>query len=91
MNVNNINSTSPVQKIVSNPIQKQIPTDAPTQARATDRLELSGGSHLLQMLKTGDARAEKLASIKTQIEAGTYEDDHKLDVAIDKLLDDLNK
>jgi anti-sigma28 factor (negative regulator of flagellin synthesis) len=32
---------------------------------------------------------DKVASIKAQIEAGTYEDDHKLDVAADRLLDDL--
>lgn len=91
MNVNNVNSTSPVQKIVANPIQKQIPADAPTQARASDRLELSGASHLLKTLKANDVRTDKVASIKSQIEAGTYEDDHKLNVAIDKLLDELNK
>jgi anti-sigma28 factor (negative regulator of flagellin synthesis) len=89
MNVNNIGSSSPVQKIVANPIQKQIPADAP--ARATDRLELSGASHLLQTLKSNTVRADKVQSIKSQIEAGTYDDDHKLNVAIDRLLDNLNK
>jgi len=91
MNVNNIGSGSPVQKIVSNPIQKQIPADAPAQLRATDRLELSGASHLLQSLKSNDVRTEKVAAVKAQIQAGTYEDDHKLDTATNKLLDDLLK
>lgn len=90
-NVNNLGPTSPVQKIVSNPIQKQVSADAPAQLPATDRLELSGVSHLLQNLKSNDVRAEKVASIKSQIEAGTYEDDKKLDVATDRLLDDLLK
>ncbi|HXE52197.1 MAG TPA: flagellar biosynthesis anti-sigma factor FlgM [Tepidisphaeraceae bacterium] len=91
MNINNVNSSSPVQKIVSNPVQKQIPADAPKQLPATDRLELSGASHLLQSLKTNDIRADKVASIKSQIQSGTYEDDQKLDVAVNRLLDDLLK
>ena len=95
MSVNNINSAasaSPVQKITANPIQKQIPADAPQQLRASDRLELSGASHLLQSLKaTGGVRVDKVAAIKSQIEAGTYEDDAKLNVAVDRLLEDLQK
>ncbi|HSU69024.1 MAG TPA: flagellar biosynthesis anti-sigma factor FlgM [Tepidisphaeraceae bacterium] len=90
-NVNNLGSTSPVQKLVSNPIQKQIPADAPAQLPATDKLELSGASHLLQALKTNDVRADKVASIKAQIANGAYEDDAKMNVAVDRLLDDLLK
>ena len=91
MNVNNVGSSSPVEKIVSNPIQKQLPTEVTGPTRATDRLELSGASHLLKALKSNDVRAEKVASVKSQIEAGTYLDDHKLDVAVDKILDELSK
>ena len=92
MNVNNVGSNSPVNKVVSNPVQKAIPTDAPKQLPATDRLELSGVSHLLKTLKSnGDVRTDKVAEIKAALEAGTYEDDKKLDVAVDRLLDDLLK
>lgn len=91
MNVNNVGSSSPVQKIVTNPVQKQVPADAPKQLRATDRLELSGASHLLNSLKSNDVRADKVAAVKSQIEAGTYEDDKKLNVAVDRLLDDLTR
>ncbi|MDB5174999.1 MAG: hypothetical protein JWN51_3772 [Phycisphaerales bacterium] len=91
MNVNNVGSSSPVQKIVNNPVQKSIPADAPKQLRATDRLELSGASHLLKTLKATDVRVDKVAAIKAQIEAGTYEDDKKLDAAASKLLDELSK
>ena len=38
-----------------------------------------------------DVRTDKVESIKSQIEAGTYEDDHKLNVSVDRLLDDLTK
>lgn len=91
MNVNSVGSSSPVQKIVSNPVQKQVPADPPKQLPATDRLELSGVSHLLKNLKTNDIRAEKVAAVKSQIAAGTYEDDKKLDVAVNRMLDDLMK
>jgi anti-sigma28 factor (negative regulator of flagellin synthesis) len=93
MNVNNIQSTSPVQKLVNNPVQKSIPTDAPKQLPAADRLELSGVSHLLKALKANDGvRTDKVAEIKSAIESGNYrDDDAKLDVAVDRLLDDLLK
>ncbi|HZL33945.1 MAG TPA: flagellar biosynthesis anti-sigma factor FlgM [Tepidisphaeraceae bacterium] len=91
MNVNNVGPNSPVQKVVSNPIQKSLPANAPKNLPATDRLELSGASHLLQSLKTHDVRTDKVAAIKAQIANGTYEDNTKLDGAIDKMLDEVNK
>jgi anti-sigma28 factor (negative regulator of flagellin synthesis) len=92
MNVNNVGSNSPVQKVTTNPIQKSIPAEAPKQLPVADRLELSGVSHLLKALKSnGDVRTDKVAEIKAQIEAGSYENDKKLDVAVDRLLDDLLK
>jgi anti-sigma28 factor (negative regulator of flagellin synthesis) len=84
-------NAGPVQRVVTNPIQKQVPADAPKQLPATDKLELSGVSHLLKSLKNNDVRTDKVAIIKAQIEAGTYDDDKKLDVAVDRLLDDLLK
>jgi anti-sigma28 factor (negative regulator of flagellin synthesis) len=85
------NGAGPVQRVVTNPVQKQVPADAPAQLPAVDKLELSGVSHLLKTLKTNDVRFDKVAIIKAQIEAGTYDDDKKLDAAVDKLLDDLMK
>jgi flagellar biosynthesis anti-sigma factor FlgM len=91
--VNGVGSASqnnPVQKLTSQPIQKQIPADAPAQPRAADKVELSGVAHLMKALKSNaDVRTDKVAAIKAQIEAGTYEDEKKLDVAVDRLLDDL--
>ena len=84
-------NTSPVQRVVTNPVQKQVPADAPAQLPAADKLELSGVSHLLKTLKNNDVRLDKVAIIKAQIEAGTYDDEKKLDAAVDKLLDDLLK
>jgi len=89
--INVVNSNSPVQKIVQQPISKQVPADPPKQLPTVDKLELSGVSHLLQTLKNNDVRVDKVAQIRSQIEAGTYETDDKLDVAADRLLDDLLK
>lgn len=44
---------------------------------------------LADRLKSQDIRTDKVAGIKSQIEAGTYEDDKKLDVAVSRLLDEL--
>jgi anti-sigma28 factor (negative regulator of flagellin synthesis) len=91
--IQNTGASAPLQKIYSKPVQRQIPADAPKQLPATDRLELSGVSHLLKTLKaSGDVRTDKVASVKAQIESGTYDaDGQKLDAATDKLLDDLMK
>ena len=88
--VNSVGNNSPVQNIINHPIQKQIPASQQPASRSADKVELSGVSHLLTSLKANDIRVDKVATIKSQIEAGTYEDDHKLDVAADRLLDDLN-
>lgn len=89
--VNGIGQSSPVQKIIQQPIHKQVPADAPAQLPTVDKLELSGVSHLLQTLKNNDVRVDKVAQIKAEIEAGTYETEEKLDIAVDRLLDDLLK
>ena len=89
--INGVGSNSPIQKIVSQPIQKQIPADAPAQLPVTDRVELSGMGGMLKALKQNDVRADKVAEIKSAIEAGTYESDDKLNAAIDRLLDEMDK
>jgi hypothetical protein len=70
------------------PVLKSIPIPPPS-TRATDRLELCGQSHLLTALRSNEVRAGKVAIIKSQIEAGTYETPEKLDVASDRLLDEI--
>jgi len=82
------------------PVQNTSASKAPAQAdaasaqspsRAPDKLQLSGMSEMLKTLQANNVRADKVASIKAQIQGGTYEDDHKLNVATDRLLDDLLK
>jgi anti-sigma28 factor (negative regulator of flagellin synthesis) len=88
--INGLGPNLPVQPVTTKPVAPPAASETP-QASATDRLELSGASHLLQSLKTNDIRTDKVATVKAQIEAGTYEDDYKLDVATARLLDDIQK
>ncbi len=67
-------------------------TSAAAKPSLSDRLELSGMSGLLASLKAGgDFRADKVASIKAQIESGAYETGDKLDIASDRMLSDILK
>ena len=90
--INNVGGSRPVNPVYTKPVAKPAAGGAAEAPRGKDRLELSGLSPLLKTLKAGgDIRADKVAAIKAQIEAGTYEDDKKLDAAVDRLLDDLAK
>ncbi len=91
--IHGLGSTSPLQQTQS--VAKSAPTtpsSVATKPSLSDRLELSGMSGLLQTLKAGGGfRADKVATIKAQIESGSYETDDKLDAASDRLLDELSK
>lgn len=89
--INNVGGNTPVSKVTANPISRQASPTGADKPSLADRVELSGVGHLLQALKSNDIRADKVSQIKAQIEAGTYEDDKKLDAAVDKLLEDLTK
>ena len=84
MNINSIGNGAPVQRPYPN-VRREISSDAGTLAPGTtDKVDLSTGTSAVQ---TGGIRADKVAAIKAQIAAGTYETDDKIDVAVNKLLD----
>jgi negative regulator of flagellin synthesis FlgM len=89
--IHGISGNNSVHKVVGPAIQRSTPTESAGEARPTgaDRLELSGLSHLLTNLKKDGVRTELIASVKAQIEAGTYLTDEKMDVAIDRMMEDL--
>ncbi len=55
-----------------------------------DQLDISHEADFLSRVRElPEIRADRVADIKAQIEAGTYETEQKLDVAVDRLLDEL--
>ena len=90
--INGIGANSPLQKVVSQPIHKQLPAQPAAAGAKTDKVHLSGVAQAMQTLKAGgDIRADKVAAIREQIKAGTYETEAKLDAALNGLLDDLSR
>lgn len=89
----NIQGTGGVQGAQPIPPRRNAYTEPvqPTRQPAkTDRAEISEHARLLQKLsETSDVRQEKVDSVRQQIEAGTYETDDKLRVAVERLLEDL--
>jgi negative regulator of flagellin synthesis FlgM len=89
--INGLGGLNPLQQTQNASGSKPVNSTAETSKPSiTDRLELSGVSHLLSSLKTNDIRADKVAAIKSQIADGTYDaDGSKLDAATGPLLDAL--
>lgn len=90
--INGVGNNPGVQRVVAPTVTRTTaPPDAPARSGSVDKLELSGISHLLKSLKNNDVRTDKVASVRAALDAGTYEDDYKLETAIDRLLDDLER
>jgi negative regulator of flagellin synthesis FlgM len=59
--------------------------------RGSDRVEVSTAARLLSQLhQVPEVREDLVAEVRAQIEQGTYETPEKIDITIDKLLNDLN-
>ena len=93
--INSLGANSPLQQIQTITPKTVTDTTAGTAANKpslSDRLELSGVSHLFETLQANDIRTDKVAAIKAQIASGIYDaDESKLDAATDKLLDAINE
>lgn len=86
MSVNSVGGTNPIHTVVNQPTQKPSAAETAQRPTITDKLDLSGTSG---PSKPDGIRFDKVASIKAQIDNGTYETDEKLDIAIDRMLDKL--
>lgn len=68
----------------------------PAQAEAIDhnapldQVEISAEADFVSQIQDlPDIRADRVADIRTQIEAGIYETDEKIDIAVGRLLDEI--
>lgn len=65
-------------------------TNAGVVSRASDSVTLSDHARYLDQLRDqADVRQDLVARVKAEIEAGTYDNDERLDKAIDGLARDL--
>lgn len=56
----------------------------------TDQLDISQAGELASRSLEGSARNDRIAEIRAEIDAGTYETEEKLNAALDRLLDQLS-
>lgn len=83
-----------INRIGNNPILAATPKSssrseglALNQDNATDTVEISTQQPLDKAFRSGEIRQGKVASIRQQIENGTYEDNAKIDAVVNKLMD----
>jgi negative regulator of flagellin synthesis FlgM len=78
-------------------IQPSNPTSATDQVQAPDQLQISQEAEMAsqaaelveQVHQLPDIRADRVDEIRAAIEAGTYETEERLDIAVDRLLDEI--
>lgn len=70
--------------------QTSAPSAGAGQVHQADQLDISPEADLVSRARElPGVRAERIASIRAEIEAGTYETEHKLEAAVGRLLDEL--
>lgn len=90
--VGQVTGAGSIQRIESNGRVTRDSRTAPDREPTdrVDRAEFSEEAQLLGKLATlPDVRIDKVAEIRAQIEAGTYETQEKLDIAVQRAVDDL--
>lgn len=92
--INGVGGNYPIKGVSSSGgVNRVAPQIQGVAEAGEDRVELStaGVGEYLKLLSGGsDVRSDKVASVKAAIQNGSYESDQKLNVAIDRLLDDLS-
>ena len=88
--IHGVGGGSPVQRNQAAKAYQQQPV-APASTRQSDTVELSPQVQALldKIQAGGDVRMDKVQEIRAQIASGKYETPEKMDVAADRLLDDL--
>lgn len=66
------------------------PAEANPGAPINDELQISDAARLMEQVnQVPEIRQDKVDAIRAEIERGTYETDKKLDIALDRLLDEI--
>ena len=97
MQINGINGAQPVTQ--TSQVESAKATQATSITNPTDQVDISAEAELnsqtvdmvnqLQIQDLPEIRADRVTQIREAIEAGTYETPEKLELAIDRLLDEI--
>ncbi|MBA62190.1 MAG: flagellar biosynthesis anti-sigma factor FlgM [Planctomycetaceae bacterium] len=97
MQINGINGAQPVNP--ANQVESAKATQATSITNPTDQVDISAEAELnsqtvdmvnqLQIQDLPEIRTDRVAQIREAIEDGTYETQDKVDIAIDRLLDEI--
>lgn len=83
-----IHGAQPINSPHRTPATQSVPANDPLAA--VDQLDISREAELASRLRdVPDVRADRVAALRAQIEAGTYETDAKLETAVNRLLDEI--
>ena len=95
-----MNNISPVVGPTSSETLREFASSPParsansvgTRAAPEDRVEISElASFLSRLAELPDVRAKRIVQVRNAIAGGTYETPEKLDVAVDRLLDQFSQ
>ena len=65
-------------------------TPMPAESRGVDQLDISPEAEFLSRVREmPDIHADRVAQVRQRIQAGMYETPEKLDIALDRLLDEI--
>jgi negative regulator of flagellin synthesis FlgM len=87
--VNSVGGNLPVEPVSSVDKQSPVSTLASQAADRKDSVELSSVSQWMSALHDNNIRADKVAEVRAQIQAGSYETDQKMNAAAEGLLNDI--
>lgn len=95
MEIHGINGAQPVN--APQPVESAPAAEATDQVQAADQLEISQEAEMAsqaadlveQVKQLPEIRADHVADIKAAIESGSYETDEKINIAVDRLLDEI--
>ena len=86
--VYHIHGAQPVQ--APHQLRPAQPTSGNSHSAPVDQLDISPEADLVSRARdASDIRADRVAQLRAQIEAGTYETEEKLDFAVGRLLDEI--
>ena len=90
VNIGPIEAAGGMTPITGAKLEVVKPGQAVDNSVSVDRVEISQIARLMSEISAlPEVRAEKVAQVRSEIEAGTYITPEKLDIAVERLLEDL--